>query len=243
MIDFYDLLQISPNAEVETIQRVYHFLAARFHPDNQETGDAGMFRLVNAAYEVLSDQARRAEYDAARKNGEAKPLSASVNFLDNLDGELNRRMAVLAVLYFQRRRSPNTPEVSLREIEERMGFPRDYLDFTLWYLQKRNYITRADNAQYEMTVDGVDFVETERARLPILNRLLTGGSEVPTETVEEEVQELEKKIVGPTNPAPAASPTILHAPMAYILKQRKGPSDRRMGAPDFRTIKTERRRA
>ena len=32
-IDYYELLQISSNAEPETIQRVYHMLAARYHPD------------------------------------------------------------------------------------------------------------------------------------------------------------------------------------------------------------------
>jgi len=35
--DYYEFLQISPNAEGETIQRVYRFLATRLHPDNPET--------------------------------------------------------------------------------------------------------------------------------------------------------------------------------------------------------------
>jgi curved DNA-binding protein len=34
MVDYYEFLQISPNADVDTIHRVYRFLAARFHPDN-----------------------------------------------------------------------------------------------------------------------------------------------------------------------------------------------------------------
>ena len=41
--------------------------------------------------------------------------------MDNMKGELNRRLAVLAVLYFQRRTNPYRPEVSLREIESRLG--------------------------------------------------------------------------------------------------------------------------
>ena len=31
-VDYYELMQISPNAEIETIQRVYRMLAARYHP-------------------------------------------------------------------------------------------------------------------------------------------------------------------------------------------------------------------
>ena len=47
--DYYELLQISPNAEPETIHRVYRLLAQRFHPDNKETGDARRFRTIHDA--------------------------------------------------------------------------------------------------------------------------------------------------------------------------------------------------
>ena len=40
MVDHYDLLQISSQANSDTIHRVYRFLASRFHPDNPESGDA-----------------------------------------------------------------------------------------------------------------------------------------------------------------------------------------------------------
>ena len=56
-----------------------------------------------------------------------------------------------------------------------MGFPREYLEFTIWYLQKKQYIVRADNADFTLTADGVDFIETQRANIPVLNRLLTNG--------------------------------------------------------------------
>lgn len=176
--DYYEFLQISPNAEFDTIHRVYRFLALRFHPDNPETCDPAKFHLLQQAYEVLSDEARRAEYDAARglAGTSLTPLSSSVDFMDNTAGELNRRLAVLALLYLRRRSTPDAPTVSLFEIEDRMGFPREYLDFTLWYLQRKGYITRADNAEIALLVDGVDFVETQRHGFPILNRLLTSGN-------------------------------------------------------------------
>ena len=93
-----------------------------------------------------------------------------------MEGELNRRLAVLAMLYIQRRTNPNNPEVSLHEVERRMGFPRDYLDFTTWYLRNKGYITRADNSDFCLTADGVDFVESQRGQVPILSKLLTTGS-------------------------------------------------------------------
>lgn len=178
----YEFLQISPNAEPDTIHRVFKFLAARLHPDNPETGDANQFFLLKEAYDVLSDPARRAEYDAIRAKGapETVPMSSSMDFMDNLEGELNRRLAVLAVLYIRRRAFPNNPEVTLSQIEGSMGFPRDYLEFTLWYLLKKGYITRADNSALTLTAEGVDFVETQRVSLPILSKLLTSGTGSPT---------------------------------------------------------------
>jgi hypothetical protein len=178
-VDYYEFLQISPNAEQETIHRVYRFLGARLHPDNPITGDAEKFSLLKNAYEVLSDPAQRAHYDAGRLANSTieSPMSSSVDFMDNMEGELNRRLAVMAVLYFQRRTNPSSPEVSLTELETRMGFPRDYLDFTTWYLKKKGYILMGDNASFALTVDGVDFVETQRANIPVLNKLLTTGAE------------------------------------------------------------------
>jgi hypothetical protein len=178
MTDYYEFLQISPHADADTIHRVYRFLAARFHPDNPESGDADLFHLVRTAYDVLSDPERRAEYDQKRKlePEDVVPLSTSIDFMDDLEGELNRRVGLLALLYHRRRTKPDLPEVPLVEIETLMGFPREYLDFTIWYLGKKGYITRSDNAQFALTADGVDFVETQRGKIPILNKLLTTGA-------------------------------------------------------------------
>jgi curved DNA-binding protein len=58
--DYYDLLQLSPNADQDTIDRVYRILVKRYHPDNQDTGNAEKFKQVVAAHRVLSDPDSRA---------------------------------------------------------------------------------------------------------------------------------------------------------------------------------------
>jgi curved DNA-binding protein len=62
--DYYEDLQISPNADSETIERVFRLLAKRCHPDNKDTGNADAFTRISSAYKVLSDAEKRASYDA-----------------------------------------------------------------------------------------------------------------------------------------------------------------------------------
>jgi curved DNA-binding protein len=218
--DFYEFLQISPNAEPETIHRVYRFLAVRLHPDNPETGDVEKFYVLKQAYDVLSNPARRAEYDAAYKKEQPQtaPLSTTIDFMDNMEGELNRRLALLALLYIQRRTNPYTPEVSLLEVEKRMGFPRDYLEFTVWYLRNKGYITRSDNSDFTLTADGVDFVESQRVEIPILNKLLTTGSgaSVP------EGMPADRILVPPTMPPTHVSSAPIIVPEGSIPSEEFG---------------------
>lgn len=175
--DHYEFLQISPNAQPETVHRVYRFLAARFHPDNAETGDPEKFLLLNQAFEVLSDPKRRGEYDAKLRSKQRRPnpVFESVDFLDGIEGEVNRRLAVLSLLYKRCRANVHDPKISLRDLETAMGFPREYLDFTTWYLKTKKYITREDNSDYALTALGVDYVEANCSKLPVLDRLLNAG--------------------------------------------------------------------
>ncbi len=67
MLDYYDILQVSPRAEQEVIEGAYKRLALKYHPDTSKSADAARrIKELNAAYEVLSNPTRRAEYDQVR---------------------------------------------------------------------------------------------------------------------------------------------------------------------------------
>ena len=213
--NYYDLLQISPSAQAGTIHRVFRYLAGRYHPDNPETSDPERFLLLNRAYKVLSDPQRRAAYDAElnRTRKHPSPAFDGVDFLDGVEGELNRRLAILALLYRKCRANVNDPRISLLELEAQMGFPREYLDFTTWYLRNKKYILREDNSDFSLTVNGVDFVEENYDKLPLLRKLLSGGiaPNFPSKSVQEESEEASRPstpLILPAESEPADSESI-----------------------------------
>jgi hypothetical protein len=172
--DYYDILQIGPQAETETIYRVYRIMAARFHPDNPETGNVDKFLLLKTAYEVLSDPDKRAAYDARRQEKPAGPMPVFElkDFVTGVEAEGNRRLGVLSLLYNQRRLDPDHPSVTLLDLENRMAFPREYLAFTMWYLRSKGLVTAADNSDYTLTAPGAEFVEANIGKSEILAKLL-----------------------------------------------------------------------
>jgi curved DNA-binding protein CbpA len=177
--DYYEILQISPNADSETIHRVYRIMASRFHPDNPRTGSLERFLQLREAYQTLSDPALRTDYDATHQRQQIEPLPVFWQraFVDGIEGEMNRRLGVLSLLYQRRRTSDNSPGVSVLELERRMAFPREYLNFTLWYLRAKGYITlMEDNSDYALTGTGVDYVESRSTTNRVIRELLSAGS-------------------------------------------------------------------
>src|SRR2546423_10478827 len=69
--DLYEVLGVSQDASDEDIKRAYRKLARELHPDvNQHDPQAeGRFKEVGAAYEVLSDPAKRRQYDMWGQTG------------------------------------------------------------------------------------------------------------------------------------------------------------------------------
>ena len=67
---YYELLQVQPTADVEVIRAAYRSLARRYHPDQNPSPSAeATTKRLNAAWEVLSDPAKRAEYDRTFAGG------------------------------------------------------------------------------------------------------------------------------------------------------------------------------
>lgn len=68
MIDHYAALGVRPSATLADIKKAYRQLASLHHPDkNTLPGAPARFRAVQLAYEVLSEDAKRVDYDNNRR--------------------------------------------------------------------------------------------------------------------------------------------------------------------------------
>ncbi len=182
--DYYEVLELSPAAEAETIHRVYRLLAARYHPDNVQTGDSQKFLLLQQAHEILSDPVKRGAYDAEyrRRQTGPMPIFELKDFVVGIDAEKNRRLGVLCLLYNRQRVNPDSPGLSLLQFEQLMTIPREHLVFTVWYLRKKQLLTTEGGADYQITAEGVDFVESALPSSRLLQKLLRA----PTDAFDDE---------------------------------------------------------
>ena len=61
--DYYNTLGIQKGSSKDEVKKAFRKLAAKYHPD-KKTGDEAKFKEISEAYAVLSDDKKKAEYDA-----------------------------------------------------------------------------------------------------------------------------------------------------------------------------------
>ncbi len=82
MADLYDVLGVSRNATQSELKSAYRKLANKYHPD-KPSGDAEKFKEVSEAYQVLSDDQKRAQYD---RFGSVDPQAGGMDINDMFGG-------------------------------------------------------------------------------------------------------------------------------------------------------------
>jgi len=83
MKNYYHILQISPNADLDIIKTVYRKLSHKYHPDKSSDPNASQIMAdINEAYECLSNKAKRSLYDQLlfeNTNVKATPFKQKVS--------------------------------------------------------------------------------------------------------------------------------------------------------------------
>ena len=126
--DYYGVLGVSSTASPKEITKAYRKLARSHHPD-AKGGNEARFKEVSAAYDVLGDDAKREEYDEARRIGP----SAAGGFASGADGfnvhfdDFDDLSGMFGNLFGRGQRGP----VSMRGVDQEtrihLGF-RDAID-------------------------------------------------------------------------------------------------------------------
>ena len=123
-VDYYDVLQISSNADEDTIQQMFRHLAKKWHPDNPK-GDPERFRILVEANKTLTNPEKRATYDVKyQKFWEAKwNLSENASNGRSYVEDSEVRESLLSLFYVQRRSKMNDPGLGEMEVARLMRIP------------------------------------------------------------------------------------------------------------------------
>src|ERR1043165_6741381 len=191
-VDYYEILNLSPSANVEDIERTFRNLARKYHPDNLVTGNRSDFDLVIEAHNTLRNRKKRAAYHEDYKY----QLSARWGAVDDVftaepDGseagrdregvdsvgierDVDIQNKLLTLLYVKRRTNIKEPGIGDAELERLSGCSPDHLEFHLWYLKEKGWIRRAEDGLLTITIEGVDRAtlvhQDEYTRMRILDQ-------------------------------------------------------------------------
>lgn len=172
--DHYETLQLSPNADADTVERVFRMLVKRYHPDNQASGNVERFNEVVDAHRVLSNPEARAAYDVKydEYRGTVVNVFEDASATDSFDTDRRLFDGVLSLLYVARRRDPHNGGLGILQIERLLGCPSEHLEFHLWYLRQKGWLERLDSGLFAITAAGVDRMVEGDSMLLRRDRLL-----------------------------------------------------------------------
>jgi len=174
-VDYYELLQLSPNADAETVERVFRHLAMKFHPDHSASADQDRFQQIVEAHRVLANPTARAGYDAKYQDywNHKWRVAAEASDRTALGNDMVMRERLLSLLYVQRRRNMKSPGLGEHEMSRLLNIPAELVEFHLWYLKSKGWVERLETGHLAITAQGVDQAEKNRLLLNP-DRLLAG---------------------------------------------------------------------
>jgi hypothetical protein len=208
--DHYSVLGVAPNADLETVRAAYEKLIEKF------AGDESKVEALKQAYEVLSDADLRAAFDKVKGVDieVGGPKFSGAEFFQALEQSAGLRAAVLSILYDRRRVKSFKPSLSMRHMDAMVNVSGEALNFALWYLKKRGFVTYDDKSSLEITVEGMDFLEQNRPVPEIVMRFIKQES-------------VAKPLLDPLPLAEVQSAEPLVSVLSRVLRRNDAPEESR----------------
>ncbi len=115
MKNYYEILEVDKNASEEVIEKAYKTLAKKYHPDLQNNSNCqNKMQQINEAYEILSNDFKRREYDE-----KIKRQSVSIEEYNRIIQENNRLKKDLKRVVNQREVNQNQERLEEMSIMQR----------------------------------------------------------------------------------------------------------------------------
>jgi len=184
-LDYYDILQVDPLCDRKTLEAAYHELLKAYHPDHSGTADTKKFNEVIAAYRVLRNPERRAEYDLLHGkinpevwSGSRSSSEADLGIQDALD-DADDHARILMFLYRKRREDAQNAGVVGYYVQEMLSCTDERFEFHKWYLKEKGFIVITEHGTMAITIHGIDHVismsRTKKAETLLISQSIASG--------------------------------------------------------------------
>lgn len=153
-VNLYDVLDLDPECTKKDIIQAYRKLVKIYYPD-RPTGDSDLFELINQAFDVLSNDEKRAEYDSLQR------MSKKVNKShgDRKDEFKHfQKLQTEAEITKTKDQAELEFKSSMALLDDKVGFRRDqYFDEEKNKLQKEDMLNLAKDLELERDQDDIEY--------------------------------------------------------------------------------------
>jgi len=179
-VDYYKILQVSPDCDARGLETAYRFLAKMYHPDHAQTADVAKFNDVVEAYKALRNPDQRAQYDLRYTSTTGYRFRTD----DEAHGEqtayddADAHSKTLLFLYKKRRENAQDAGVGRYFVQKMLNCSDEHFEFHLWYLKAKGLIEITEQGTLAITIEGVDHV-IAMSQTIMREKLLIGRTGAP----------------------------------------------------------------
>lgn len=157
-VDYYEVLQSSPRATMQTLESLFAHLARLYHPEVPLSGDKERFNQIAKAFETLRSPESRRTYDDQYAAATGPDKTSSKNSL-SINSDSSERFELLKLFYAQRRENMKDPGLGSGGIADHFNNSSNVLEFHLWYLVEKGWLKRQDGGRLAISAEGIDKLE------------------------------------------------------------------------------------
>lgn len=150
--NYYDLLECSPEASLDTIHHLIRFQLQRQDQAADKVESNERLKLLSSAMKAFKSPETRDQYD------QMLALSPAAKGISPRD-ETEERYQVLSLLSTKRRTDLKNPGLPASSLAAATGLSELVIDFHLWYFMQKGWVQREESGVLSITAQGIDRID------------------------------------------------------------------------------------